>query len=1348
MSLDDLDLILRKDPIISTWLAQSLVREPLRVEADYRVHASTHLRLGETPQYVDRLFKWVSGANKGTFIGAVLGEYGGGKTSFLVDIWAESSERQVFAVPPFEWTEFEQIIEGIAGWLTYVLNGSNPELAHEAEQLHGAFRAHTVDTLARDVIQESGGDYDAAARTIESLVESDRINLKSMSAGRLLDYLAQATSIVQRAGYVGLLVLLDEPEVAARSLGVYAVQLFLFDLANELLLRQGNYGVFVSMPRNFYATAASQFPALTARLEGRGCFPNLTELYGPDFAQNLWERYVQSFQLDALADQIVQPLTLQAIGQVGAVERGDLSYGPRTVVSAFSRMVAEWRRTRRAYTPQQFVEDMLAQEIMVADGFRSRVQAVLRAPDIDKNNASAVTLLAAFPAGLRLETLDELGFTEVLRPLARANGPVYRSVATMGLRALAPSSGLDRDPLREQIEEIDSEFAQDRRAFANALSAFCDDFLPTIFRPREGQQLEGWQPLEAIRPFFADAALGTYIGAFPQTMRSYPQRAAIVVAMSMDASLRSLPPLPALGDAGTGRYDLQFGFALRWNREQKPLPYRGKIIVTEGKPICLACAFDLTDGTIEQTRLAELVGAERLTPLWVLNLIACMKRSPLGKENDGFWQSLRDDLIRKLAGRFFDSRLADEFTDQAQATFGERPSGLGRELLGAVSLLALQHRYPDYVTLIRQPHWQNRVDTYISALRSVDVPVAVRRGQEDWKPEDQIVTRVLGTNRMNLSGGAYTGYESLLTIATQSRGAPLEIRFRTHPLEDEIRGLICAQEPAAGRRFKYDGKECWHITLDELMPAITHKGYTLEELGRIIEIGKARDSYREGKLGNERVLFCVPFDPEELRTQLRSKLGDLVKEIGEYKRLPGYVSDFDDQQMAQGIDTLADDADYGRLLHRLEGEFEANHRQLPAHFAQINGRFDRVRSAAARLQSLIGGAREVNPSAVPAAKSAWRKALELYIVPNLQHEGEDIRSALKRLQAAVAAGVSRYTGVASRSSAESLALVLEGYSAVNDLDANLKPLEDRIGQWLMRVSELQQWFTLLRSTSDLLYERLLALINDESHRAKGEELLFIFDGISTHIEEHLQRRNIMGLPAFPQFTKDLEDLEMRRQEYLTTLKSNFDLHKEHVQALLEQANLDAHVNITFNPAAVSACYAQLYEDGAHAIQQKGCDQILREIADQQRDLRYAQDILKVVSAPEAESLNERLELTRAETQALRERSTSAWLKELIGAWTEANIEPITKTIETGFSAIRESRRRIAALCQPDVPQDGHAARLHAVLPAAGQVDLKELILEMMDEVRDPSVALESNLDALAELFRRNCVQISVSRRTR
>ena len=110
---------------------------------------------------------------------------------------------------------------------------------------------------------------------------------------RFLNYCEELTAVIKEAGYAGLLMLLDEPELAAKELGFSAVSQILFEIANGLLQRHGDYGVFISMPENFLASAHRTFGALPARLQARNCMSRLRDIYGSDFAEQLWASYVE-----------------------------------------------------------------------------------------------------------------------------------------------------------------------------------------------------------------------------------------------------------------------------------------------------------------------------------------------------------------------------------------------------------------------------------------------------------------------------------------------------------------------------------------------------------------------------------------------------------------------------------------------------------------------------------------------------------------------------------------------------------------------------------------------------------------------------------------------------------------------------------------------------------------------------------------------------------------------------------------------------------------------------------------------------------------------------------------------
>jgi hypothetical protein len=962
MSLQDLDLLLKKDPVITTFPASSLRTEPQRVEMDYHIHAMTHLSIGDMQNHVDTIFRWVSGANKGAFIGAVVGDYGEGKTNFLVHTWAESAARRIFAVPPFEWHSARDIAAALSAWIDYILGKERPDLAQRALQTEERFHSRTLEELAATTAREQGLDYDATLRAFLASTSKGELQRRDEpSAAQLLDFVAESSEIVQAAGYEGLLLLLDEPELTGAEVSVEAISLFLFDLCNELAIRQGSYGIFLSIPENYLATISRRFSSLTARLQIRRCFPRLGDLYGPDFAQKVWARYVQAFGIAGQANSIVTPAALEAIGQVGSSERKDLSYGPRTVVSAFNCMVEHYQRTGTPYTPRDFVASCLNGEVMLRPDYVSRIRQALNTPSLTAEKKAAVYYLAAFPLGLPREAARELNLEDALEGLKGANGPVYRNSLVYGLNVLRKQgAGPDtRNELQEMVQEIDDEFAPSPRTVQAAVSGFMDFLVPEILAPRKGAQRQGWDDLSVMHRSRSGACLRTKIGAFSQTERQYPHRAAIVVVSSISDDLASLD-VPDLPDtSGTRRYDLLFHFALRCTSTE-PVPGQRVEIkegdVATGKPAQVRFYLDLTSRPIEQDVLAEWVrGNERLTPLWTLNLLKRMATTTLPKEHEAEWKALQQSLTRELLAALFDQDMARGAREILGAPVSEGALGL----IGDIAARLLAQRYPDYDTLMRQPQWQRKVDDYINALSSADVPLAAKRGRAKWEPSDDQAARVLGTNRMNLAN-AYGGYESLIAISARSRSQPLQVSFHLHPLEQEIAEQLLQQPMGADRRFKVEGRECRFMPLSDVLSFIEGKGYTVEELAKIVAIGRARGSFEAGSRLGEEILYRRPIDPDEMKEQLRTKLESLRAEITAFRALPGFTSSFDAIEAAESIDALHDDADFESLQARLNKEFEGVHSRLGPYFDRLRDDLLRTRNSLKATVDSMANARELS----------------------------------------------------------------------------------------------------------------------------------------------------------------------------------------------------------------------------------------------------------------------------------------------------------------------------------------------------------------------------------------------------
>jgi hypothetical protein len=837
------------------------------------------------------------------------------------------------------------------------------------------------------------------------------------------------------------------------------------------------------------------------------------------------------------------------------------------------------------------------------------------------------------------------------------------------------------------------------------------------------------------------------MGAFEQTVHDYPNRAVILLVSSLGAAVKGIREPKLDQESGPADYDFLFHFALRWREDQEVPAQRVEIREAQShdKGILVRLYLDLTEGVVEMDNLAELVGQDRLTPLYVLNLLERMRGIDLDREFEAEWGATRRMLVRRLLGLLFGPDFGESMARTTQRELGESATGSGLALIGSVASILLHRRYPDYETLIHQPRWQSKIDDYINALSSNEVPLSCKRGREVWRADGDLAARVHSTSRMNLTGGAFEGYDSLIEVESKGRSAPLEIKFHIHPLEQEIRDLITAQPKGPDRKLKREGKECWYMSLRRLLPVILKKGYTLEELRKIIEIGKARGSFDETERYGERVLYCKPLDVGELKQQLRSKLHDLVEEIGEYKQLPDYTTSFDSARMEDAIEGVEDDADYDKLMTRMNKEFRQNHSRLPGYFDRVQEKLKSVRRRAERMQNRLSGSREARHLEVPSAKSPWGVALGRYIVPNLQKTIEETRKEFDQLVKEIDKHMMQFSYSQQRKPAENLSLVREGWSAANDVESANNALCGSAKQVLQHLQDYGEWRSLLRK-SDQLYERFMELQKDPAHQAKAEEFMEKFDDLSQEVVDHLECRNVNGLPHHRQFLKQFEKLEQERQEYVASLKGSFDKRKDQVNQLIVKLKLDGRVRAIFNPLDIAASYDQLYSEGADIIQDRALGQTLTEIIERQRDLMYARDVLRAIDGETADSLLASLEESNQALRTWRDTVDDEWLRDVVEGDNDQDAAHIVEQIGKALEIVRESRRKVRKVSRPSEPSEGRLRTMYERIPEDREIDLKGLVLAMMDQVDDPSQVLDVSLESMANLFRRNCIHVRVERR--
>ena len=1341
MPVHDLDLILNKEAIITTYPATYLRSSPEEVERNYLTYARTHIPLGDTTRYVETIFKWVGGPNKGAFIGAVAGDFGHGKTSFQVHVWEQSTRHKVLAVPPFHWNSVADMVDGVAAWVSYCLTKTDAKLARKAARIYETYKQKSLQDVAKEIATRMGQDVDDVLATLKAAEEAGNPVALNVTPERFLEYCTEVTEVAKEAGYAGILVLLDEPEVAARHLSIDALVFILFELANGLAQRQGDYGVFISIPEKFLASIQSRHAALTARLQARNCFPRLKDLYGPDFAEVLWSRYVAEFELGQVSGEIVSPEALEAIGQVGSSARTDLSYGPRTVVSAFRQMVYRHRETAKTYQPVDFVNDCLEGNILVLLDYPTLVQQLLGLPEY-RDDADVIKLLAAFPNGMPAKLASAYGAEKRLAELRRRGNVVYKSEDTYGLVALRQGAVVGAvDQLRETVAEIVDEYAPSPRAFEAAVEAFITHVIPLVFERRQKQQLLGWEHEGKWLSRPDKTKIIELHGAFRQTEKDYPARAVAVAVGPQKVATKAILPANEPGEFPT---DILYHFAMRWSPEE-PAPERW-IEVSAGDPKARRSAsvrlvLDFSAEVLSwdlREELKELLDSTR-SPLAFLYLVNKMDRVELAREHDAVWRTIRDQTLRDLLLSFVDTAAARQ---QAKEQVGQTISGALPDFLGSISRLILMSRYPHYRTLIRTPQWQEKVGDYIRALKNQDIPLACKRGRELWRAEGDSAAKAFGTSQMNLVGGAFAGFESLISIKSAGRNEPTEVDFRIHPLEQAVKEAVTSHPKAA--RASIQGKECPYLTVHDLVPLFMGSGYQLEELQCIVEIGDSRGTFRKAELRGRPIVYSPPIDPVEMRAQLREKLNELTAETEEFGNLPDYQSSIDLAALGREIDEVRDEAEYDAVNTRIAGAFEHNRARIPGYVDRLADAVRRSRNEARELREALQKISQMATAKASAkATSSWSAALSTHVAQGIRKTAASKQTECDKIVQKADAALNGVSNVAKAKSArEGVALLIAGFGTARDLREDCDRVKGDARLLQTCLDEHQEWLSLL-SLSDSIYDDIVELKNDPSHAAKGAELLGELQKLWDEISDHLSTRGLLGLESHKQYRQKLQQLAEKRRTYVQRVKDQFDKDKERINQFLAQLGILGRCTEVFNPADADGSYTRLYEQAAERTRETYRVE-LDDLQAQRRELLYANKILNRIEDKVATPALASLDKAETNLSALLEIVAADWIKEA-ATKPERETRRLRAVVDDARAASKSAKTAVRDVRPPDRKPSANADAMLRQVAEGKPVDLKDLVLHMMGQGGEPEKVLELSLECLGELFKIGRIQVKVEK---
>lgn len=1285
------------DPIIGTVGARALVSSPEEVNQAYSGFAKTHMSLGDASIYVDRLLKWAR-VNKGTFVGAISGQPGYGKTSTAIHLWHECGKAGVVAVPPFTWDGLQDIIDGTAGWVKYYLSGIGPSHAKGVEAIYGRYREKSIAEFA--------DSEEMPLEKVKELVRKGKVVLRSQPRD-VISFLGEISRLLGRdeLRLCGPVVFLDELQVtmtkyqeASRSRNEFFQDIF--ELVNPLMNMEGSYGIFLGLLVNTERVINEGRPDILQRLQKCNLFIRPLSMYGRKFPADLWRKFADVFDFEDIASRILPDDTLDSMGQIAF--RQDLGAGPRTVVEGMKCAIAHYDALSSPFSPIDLMDAYLSRQIAFDSGGKltAAVREVLESQDAAEipDGDKVLKLMAAFPLGCPDTEFERYGVRGAKEKVRQRlfRDYLYSYAEGISLRNLAPTEIGPEPVFLELTRDFIQTYSESGSDRASAVKAFRDVVVSRkLIRPRRADQIEGW--------VVADQEAGKYVGTFD---RMFPERRLNVRASETRAELLNgveefglgfwFDPECEYGDCGSVELGNEEGtiavFRLNLSR-RPPKPMNVPYVVQFGYP------------------------ADRVNAMFMLALVDHI---------NAHWDEIPEDEKHLQIPPFVDALTEGSI----ELLFGEellnnsRVEGLtkvGLNLPKEVFSVMCRKRYPSYETLITVGRWDAGIATYLAVLGTAKVSESVGflRGNREMALARKDMVELFGETKAQAVKGLAESLSSLLELDLGTKDDSVaRVRFRQHPAEvtfvDTLR-KSSLQVTRRHERLRALEQEKGFCLLRDL-------GYREEELGAILKLLKAR---RLVDYDPDESLFIEILESvEERREALSSALADLVRDADVLKKVP----DFDDERFnaeCAQFETSLRSCDEIEELEEYQTRVAAQ-REVLTRFCGV--RAEGIRAEFDKIHQLAGGAVNAGiPSEVDRAAAgevAWVSELvncQSLLKGKFQRAIGDLRALDLKVTNA-------WRDWEKRPKGEPIALVRLYDSCIGataggrDAKAALEAAQGYVGGY-------SAWLAVLNKASRAYKEAVGCQTHHNESRFVAE-----LDGVFAEVAERFKQEKLEALAHHELFEEQIESIQQQIDNWLRDLRDRFVKAKAAYEGLLNElgvAQYNLHATFDhFDPrASWDNLRGEVIEKTSQHIQ--GIEARLNRY---RTEMLYAQ---RVVGA-EVRGTSSRVEEALAQLTAVM-----AMPMEELAQTPEryADLAEMVKRLCEGVDGINESLQGVLAP-SPVTPEED---ALLSMLGDPRGTDLSTLIARSLAESPE-KFSLDGFMGAIAVLFRKNRIVISISRR--
>jgi cell division protein FtsB len=836
--------IATKAPIIPTFSARALRDTSADVRDTYAWHASTYV---EQPALAELRQSFVEAVTQAkTPKACLIAPFGYGKTASAIGLWNACAQAGLLVVPPISCGSFTELAGAIYGWLTFALPDSAPSLT----EAHDKFLVSSAESLARHDERAFGIPFDQAVTAIRDKLERGYLDFDDVSIN-LLAFLEQATAVVQRAGYSGLVVMIDEFQQLLGNANK-GVLLALRQLIWSLRVRKLPFGLVLTMDPDTERTLSDRAGDILHRIKDDGFYLDIRHIYDHAFPARLWQQYTTALDLSLDEQHAIDHPALEALGQL--CERDDLSNGPRTVINVLQRAADRWATQGQAiYTPINLVDDLLTGTIRF-DGDRGVVPALvaelLNFPYFQRSGerAAALKLIAAFPRGCPEQVAEQYGLGQAWREL---NDDLRGEIVTETDEGLAlielqrvgrPANRLNILLRRYWMQITDQQlFAED------AVRVFRDIVLPQLF-PSKVHDLNGWSGVAEIE-LTAD---NTYAGIIEGTSSTaFPLRRIAISVRNADLSGEPIEPVDDV--------DLQLVFAL----DVRPDATSSVMIEADGVRVIATLAV----GRVAEQGLygsigwiAHYLSPHPISPAVVLSLLRYLRREHLDTLPERDYARIEDTLARLR-----EWLLAELFPSALFASSSITVVSTGAGAIKEFFFQLFTRRWLGYHALVRFPTWAAMLKDYQRALGRVALPAKI--GQE-LVTGSKIQIAELFEQKRHAGFDSYARQYGVLLQLETWQGNDAAIRLLPHPAEIRIAEQVRSQGVCEAKAI-YAG--------------LRREGFAAVEAAQIISLATAR-----GLLKHDGAQITVPAAPTAL--ELETRLQALSQRAQTLGSIPEHLS--------------------------------------------------------------------------------------------------------------------------------------------------------------------------------------------------------------------------------------------------------------------------------------------------------------------------------------------------------------------------------------------------------------------------------------------------------------------------